>query len=151
MPVAAVTSTLASGFVPLFEPDKSPGTTAGAAKLWAGAYVGYVNAGGIPSTYKQASLTASLTTAFNPYLAGGGLPLLIQALTLFWLGLAVPAQSGIVTLFAGPVPPFVAALPPEPTAQDQANGLAQVISTLTLGAVKITSTVPVPGTIVPLL
>jgi hypothetical protein len=149
MPVAAVTSVLAAGFRPMFAAATAPLTTAKAANDWARAYADYVVAGGIPAArIKQAAFATALVTAFDPALAGAGPALMIQALLTFWIGLPVPAQAGTVTAF---IPLSLDVSSPQPdnaTPEDEARGLAQVISGLTLGAVKVT--VP-PGVIVPLL
>jgi len=150
MPLTPVTPTLASGFLPMFVPETSPATTQASADAWAAAYVAYVVAGGMPAaTAKQSALASSLATAFNPNLAGAGPALLIQALAIFWIGIPVVAQLGAVSLFI-PLSPIVNnPQPPDATPQQQANGLAQVIAGLTLGAVKVQPTLPGPP--VPLL
>ncbi len=149
MPVAAVTSVLAAGFLPMFVPATAPATTELAANMWARAYANYIVAGGLPEALsRQGAFASALVSAFRPELAGAGPPLFLQAFQVFWLGLSVPAQVGVVTAF---VPVSADVNSPEPdgaSPQDQARGLALVISGLTLGAVKVT--VP-PGVIVPLL
>lgn len=154
MPIAAVTSVLAAGLTPMFVAKTAPPTTKAAARAWARAYTQYVIAGGIPAAAtKEAALGTALANAFRPELGGGGPALFLQALSLFWIGLPVPAQGGGVVAF---VPATSIANNPQPenaSAQQQARGLAQVIAGLTLGAVKVV--VPLgpipPGTIVPLL
>lgn len=147
MPLAAVTSVLAAGLLPMFTPETAPATTAAAAKNWARAYTQYAIAGGVPANAKERLFATALETAFNPELAGGGPPLFIQALSTFWLGLSVPAQSGVVTAVI-PTGSVNSPQPDDATPQQQANGLAQVIAGFTLGAVKVT--VP-PGVVVPIL
>lgn len=150
MPLAPVTPTLASGLLPMFVPETSPATTQASADAWAKAYVAYVVAGGMPgATAKQSALASSLATAFNPLLAGGGPVLFMQALSLFWIGMPVPAQAGAVSLFVPLSPNTNSPQPPDATPQQQANGLAQVIAGLTLGAVKVQPFAPGPP--VPLL
>lgn len=149
MPVAAVTSVLAGGLTPLFTAETAPITTQKAASDWARAYVQYATAGGVAAANtREAALAISLANAFRPELVGGGPALFLQALALFWIGMPIPAQSGVATAFT---PVSVVVNNPQPekvTPQQQARGLAQVIAGLTLGAVKVT--VP-PGVIVPLL
>lgn len=147
MPVAAVTSVLEAGFLPMLTPATAPITTVDSANRWAEAYVNYVVAGGIPAAVlKQAALGAALASAFVPEQGPAGVAQLLQALLAFWIGLPVPAQLGVVTAFI----PLAITPPPPPldTPQDQARGLAQSISTLTLTGVFVT--VP-PGVVVPLL
>lgn len=147
MPLSAVTSVLAAGLLPMFVPETAPSTTANAARDWARAYTQYAVAGGVPATPKESVFVSALETAFNPELAGGGPPLFIQALSAFWISLPVPEQTGTVTA----VIPTGSVNSPQPynaTPQQQANGLAQVIASFTLGAVKVT--VP-PGVVVPIL
>ena len=149
MPVRAVTSTLAQGFLPMFTLATAPKTTTEAAKLWADAYAKYVVAGGVLEGYARGpALAGLLAAAFRPELAGGGPVLLLSALQVFWLGMSVPAQAGIVTAFAPSSPNLNSPQGPTATPEQQAAGLAQVISQLTLGAVKVT--IP-PSTVVPLL
>jgi len=145
MPVSVVTSVLTAGFLPMFIPETSPVTTSASAKAWAAAYVSYVAAGGIPAAIaKQSALASGLETAFNPNLSGAGPSLFLSALNTFWLGLPVPAQAGAVSLFL-PLSPIVnSPQPPDATPQQQANGLAQVIAGLTLGAVKVQPFAPGP-------
>lgn len=145
MPLSVVTTTLASGFLPMFVPETAPLTTAQAASQWAQAYTAYVVAGGMPTAVtKQAVLANSLTTAFNPNLSGGGPALFLQALEAFWIGIAVPAQAGAVSLFIPLSPNVNSPQPDNATPQQQANGLAQVIAGLTLGAVKVQPFAPGP-------
>ena len=141
MPLATATPVLATGFLPLFTPGFS--TTAQAADAWARAYAQYVVAGGIPAAVaKQPGLAAALTQAFNP--AGNGIPAFLQALTVFWLGLPVPAQAGAVAAFLPVNPNLTSSQPPDATAVQQANGLAQVMARLTMGAVKVQPFAPGP-------
>jgi hypothetical protein len=145
MPVATATPVLASGFLPMFVPATAPATTQASAQMWANAYANYLVAGGIPAAkLKQAVLANSLTTAFNPNLAGGGPALFLQALALYWIGMPVPAQAGAVSLFAPIAPNVNNPQPDNATPQQQANGLAQVIAGLTMGAVKVQPFVPGP-------
>jgi hypothetical protein len=151
MPLAIVTPVLAAGFLPMFVPETSPSTTQASADSWAKAYVAYVVAGGMPAaTAKKSALASSLATAFNPNLAGGGPVLFMQALATFWIGMPVPAQLATAILFAPLSPNVNSPQPANATPQQQANGLAQVIAGLTLGAVKVQLTAP-PFTILPLL
>jgi hypothetical protein len=151
MPVAVVTPVLAAGFLPMFVPETSPSTTQASADAWAKAYVAYVVAGGIPAaSAKQVTFANALASAFNPNLAGGGPALFLSAMLSFWVGLPVPAQVGVVTLFLPVSPSVNSPQPDNATPQQQANGLAQVISGLTLGAVKVQLTAP-PFTVLPLL
>lgn len=131
----------------MFVPETSPAETRAAAVAWAAAYTDYVVAGGIPARPRQSMFADALTTAFNPALAGGGPALFLSAFQVFWVGLPVPAQTGIVVAFV-PVGSVNSPQPDNATPAQQANGLATVISTLTLGAVKVQ--VP-PGVIVPIL
>lgn len=149
MPVAAVTPILAAGFLPMFVAETAPATTEDAAQAWARAYTNYIIAGGIPAAItKQSAFAAALANAFRPELAGGGPPIFIQAFQVFWLGLPVPAQTGVVSAFTPVTTNVDSPQPATATPADQARGLALVISGFTLGAVKVT--VP-PGVIVPLL
>lgn len=149
MPVAVATPVLATGLVPLFRAETAPSSTRAAADAWAKAYADYLVAGGIPgATAKQPSLANSLERAFNPQLGGGGPLLFMTALQLFWLGMPVPAQVGVCTAFIPTTTNLNSPQPPDATPEQSANGLALLISRLTLGAVKLT--VP-PGVIAPLL
>jgi len=145
MPVSIVTPVLAAGFLPMFVPETSPATTRDSARAWASAYVSYVVAGGIPAaSAKQDAFAAALETAFNPNLGGAGPSLFLSAMNVFWLLLPVPAQVGAVSLFIPTSPNVNSPQPPDATPQQQANGLAQVIAGLTLGAVKVQPFVPGP-------
>ena len=149
MPVVAVTSVLAAGLLPMFVAETAPATTSAAAKTWAGAYVAYVTAGGITGGQaKEDAFATALEAAFNPALGGAGPALFMSALGTFWIGLQVPAQTGVVTAFLPPSMSIDSPQPDDATPQQQANGLAQVISGLTLGAVQVT--IPGPA-ITPLL
>jgi len=147
MPLANVTSVLATGLLPMFVAETAPSSTKDAAETWAQAYTDYALAGGIPATPKKRAFASALAAAFNPELAGGGPTLFIQALSVFWQGLPVPAQAGVVT---GVVPTggVTSQQPDDASPQQQADGLAAVISSFTLSAVKVT--VP-PGVVVPIL
>src|SRR5690606_38999848 len=97
---------------------------------------------------RQLQLATDLTKAFDPERLGQGPSLFLQALAAFWIGMPVPAQGGTVTAFT---PVSLTVNNPQPdnaTPREQARGLAQVISGLTLGAVKVL--IP-PATVVPLL
>lgn len=145
MPLAVVTPTLAAGFLPMFVAETSPATTKASADAWAQAYVNYVIAGGMPgASAKQAAFANALATAFNPSLGGGGPALFLQAMNVFWLGMPVPAQAGAVSLFVPTSPSVNSPQPANATPQQQANGLAQVIAGLTLGAVKVQPFAPGP-------
>lgn len=149
MPVAAVTPVLAAGFLPMFVPETAPATTELAAQAWARAYTDYIVAGGIPAAAtRQGVFASALANAFRPELAGAGPPIFIQAFQVFWLGLPVPAQAGVVSAFTPATTNVTSPQADTATPADQARGLALVISGFTLGAVKVT--VP-PGVIVPLL
>lgn len=149
MPVAVVTPVLAVGLVPLFRAETAPTTTRKAAEGWAQAYANYLVAGGIPEAQsRRSTLTGLLEHAFNPVLGGGGPSLFMNALQTFWLGMSIPAQAGVATAFIPATTNLNSPQPANATPEQQANGVALLISRLTLGAVKVT--VP-PGVIVPLL
>lgn len=145
MPIIAVTSILAAGFLPMFTAATAPATARAAADAWAQAYVNYVQAGGMPAaSAKQAVFAQALLQAFQPELAGGGPALFMQALSTFWLGMPVPAQVGAVSLF---IPSSLSVVSPQSdqaTPQQQSNGLAQVVAGLTLGSVKVQPFAPGP-------
>ena len=147
MPLTPVTPVLAQGLLPMFIVETAPSTTRAAAQQWARAYTAYAVAGGIPALPNQAALALDLEKAFNPELAGKGPPLFIGALSKFWMGLPVPYMAGAVALFAPTSSNVNSEQPDDATPQDQANGLAQVISGFTLSAVKVL--VP-PGVLVPI-
>jgi hypothetical protein len=65
----------------------------------------------------------------------------------YWLGMAIPAQAGVVSAFIPTSTNLNSPQPPGATAAQQAAGVAQLISRLTLGAVKVT--IPGPA-VVPL-
>jgi len=144
MPLTTQTSVLARGFDILFDAELAPQTTPDSAKAWAKAYTAYAVSAGIPlATGRESALAGALTTAFNPNLAGGGPPLFIQALSVFWLGLLIPYMVGVppnasfVTVVApsgGVTPP---PLPEDVTTQQQADALATTIAAFTLGSVKV--------------
>lgn len=149
MPVAVVTPILASGLTPLFRAETAPTSTRASATAWAKAYAAYLVAGGIPEAQsRRSSLASSLERAFAPELGGGGPSLFLGALQLFWLGMSIPAQAGVVTAFIPATTNLNSPQPATATPEQQANGVALLISRLTLGAVKVT--VP-PGVIAPLL
>lgn len=149
MPVSTATPVLAAGLAPMFTAATSPATTEQAAQTWAEAYADYIKAGGITAAPTRVPAFASaLASAFRPELAGGGPALFVAAFQVFWIGLLVPAQSGIVSAFVPITLDVNSPQPAEATPQQQANGLAQIIAGLTLGSVKVQ--VP-PGVIVPLL
>lgn len=141
MPLRPVTSVLAEGLLPIFVEETAPQTNQEAAQRWAEAYSAYVVAGGIPvPPPKKDALAASLTVAFNPTLAGGGIALMIGAFSVFWVGIPVPELAGIASAFVPGASIGSSSLPPNPTPQDQADGLAQLIATLTLSSVTVTQT-----------
>lgn len=145
MPLAAVTPVLAAGFLPMFMPSTSPSTTRASADAWAMAYVAYVQAGGMPAaSAKQAVFADALALAFDPASSGAGPALFLSAMSVFWLGMPVPAQVGAVSLFVPVSPNVNSPQPATATPQQQANGLAQVIAGLTLGAVKVQPFAPGP-------
>jgi hypothetical protein len=149
MPVAVVTPVLTAGLVPLFRAATAPTSTRKAAVDWAKAYAGYLVAGGIPEAQsRRSSLANSLERAFAPELAGSGPVLFMSALQLYWMGMTIPAQAGVVTAFIPTTTNLNSPQPANATPEQQANGVALLISRLTLGAVKVT--VP-PGVIAPLL
>lgn len=149
MPVSVVTPVLATGFLRLFAPATAPATTEQAARDWAKAYVDYIVAGGIPDAKsREAVFGNALAAAFPPELAGTGPSIFVQAFQVFWIGLTVPAQSGVVTAFIPVTADVNSPQPAGASPADQARGLAQVISGFTLGSVIVT--VP-PGVTVPLL
>jgi hypothetical protein len=149
MPLGPRTSVLASGLTPLFREETAALTTPEAARAWARAYVNYVAAGGMPGArLKELAFAQALTVAFAPELAGGGPALFLLALSAFWVGIPVPEQVGNVTAFVPITTNVNSPQPDTATPEQQANGLAVMISGLTLGSVKVT--VP-PGTVVPLL
>jgi len=151
MPVVAVTSVLAAGLLPMFTTGSSPSTTRASAEAWAQAYIAYVTAGGVVGGQaKETAFAAALETAFNPNLSGGGPALFLSAMSSFWIGLQVPAQLATATIFVPSSPSVDNPQPDDATPQQQANGLAQVIAGLTLGAVKVMLIAP-PNTVLPLL
>lgn len=133
----------------MFQPATTPATTELAANAWAQVYTNYAVAGGVQAALgKRSALAQALKVAFDPELLGAGLLLLLEALQVFWLGLPVPAQTGVVTAFIPVSVNLNTNLPPNATAPQQAAALAQKIARLTLSAVKVT--VPGPA-VVPLL
>lgn len=150
MPLGAHIDKLANGFAPLFDPEQAPTTTAGAARAWAKAYTDWAKVGGVAAAAaKEAPLAAALTAAFKPELAGGGPPLFIQALVLFWTALPVPEQASVVSAII-PTGSVNSPQPDDATQEQQAQGLASVVSAFTLGSVKVQLIAP-PNTILPLL
>lgn len=140
MPLAIATPTLAAGMVPLFSPGSS--TSGQAADVFASAYVQYAVAGGIPAAVtRRQALASALAQAFSS--PGGGIPLFLQALASFWIGLPVPAQAG-AALFVPINPDLTSPQPPDATPIQQANGVAQMMARLTLGAVKVQPFAPGP-------
>lgn len=149
MPVVVVTPVLAAGLVRLFRAETAPTSTRQAAIDWAKAYADYLVAGGIPEAQsRSSSLATSLERAFAPELAGSGPVLFMSALQIYWLGMTVPAQAGIVTAFIPITTNLNSPQPANATPEQQANGVALLISRLTLGSVEVT--VP-PGVLAPLL
>lgn len=141
MPLSTQTPVLARGFDILFDKDLAPTTTEGSARVWANAYTNYAVSAGIPlAKAKESIFASSLTIAFNPYLAGGGPVLFIQALTVFWIGLPIPYMIGTGPGTVSAVIPTGSTNSPQPddaTSTQQADGLAQVIAGFTLGSVKV--------------
>ncbi|MBP9824069.1 MAG: hypothetical protein KBF21_07595 [Thermoanaerobaculia bacterium] len=149
MPVAAVTAVLTAGLTPLFRAATAPRTTRAAATAWANAYAAYLAAGGIPEALgRRRALAGLLEQAFTPELGGAGQAQFLAALQAFWLGMTVPAQAGVATAFLPVSTNLNSPQPATATPTQQATGVANLLSRLTLGAVKVT--VP-PGVIVPLL
>ena len=147
MPMASSESVLHAGFISLVTGETAADTTVDAARQWADIYTHYAIVGGIPASPKKNALAAALTLAFNPFLNGGAQALIYQALTVFWLGLAVPAQSGVVTAFV-PTVPIVVVVPENVTPNQHAKALADTIHLLTMTGVFVT--VP-PGVVVPIV
>ena len=151
MPLTPQISQLGLGFLRLFDPDLAPITTADSAREWAKIYTDWAVIGGVvEARAREALLATSLAIAFNPELAGGGLPLFTQALSSFWIGMTIPEQLGIVSAVI-PTGSITSLQPPDSTPQQQAQGLAQVISTFTLSSVKVQVLPTPPGPIIPLL
>jgi hypothetical protein len=152
VPVAAVTSVLATGLLPMFVVETAPTTTRRSAEQWAMAYTNYAVAGGvIAAVSRRVAFANALETAFNPELSGGGPPLFMSTLSQFWIGLPVPGQLGVVALFTPSSTNVDSPQSANATPQDQANGLAAVIASITLGSVKVQVLPTPPGVIVPLL
>jgi hypothetical protein len=125
---------LSAGILPILQPETAPKTTADAAVAWARAWTNYAVAGGMQGALaKQGGLAAALTSAFTPN--GAGQALMVQALLLFWMALPVPAQAGIICSYT----PSVAApvIPPDPTPQQQADALAQMLHAMTMAALLV--------------
>ena len=138
MPLVDQIQTLARGFDILFDPELSPQTTVGAARVWAQAYTAFALAAGIPAAKaKEDAFATALATAFNPNLAGGGPPLFIQAFVVFWAGLPIPYMGTGVVSAVIPTGSVNSPQPDDATPVQQADGLAQVIAGFTLGAVKV--------------
>ena len=144
MPLTTQTSVLARGFDILFNPDLAPQTTPDSARAWAQAYTAYAVSAGIPlATGRESALAASLTISFNPTLAGGGPPLFIQALGVFWVGLLIPyiPSNPPATAAALPLIPSGSVTPPplpeDVTITQQADALAATIAAFTLSSVKV--------------
>ena len=150
MPISAALPVLASGLQLLFEPGTTPPTTHDAARMWADAIVRYATAGGVPAEVKRQALASALEVAFQPAWLGAGIPLFLQALVVFWMGLPVPQQLGVVVIFVPLISPIPPPIPPEATPAQQAQSLANQLHALTLGAAKVQLTAP-PNPIVPLL
>lgn len=147
MPFSTAKPVLVQGFLPVFQAETAPASTADAAKVWAETYSNYVTAGGatVPPPKKQALETA-LTAAFNPALGGGGLALFLSALVTFWPGIATTSPVGTVASFI-PVVTTPMSLGPDATVNDQANSLADWIHTMTIASVVVTT----PGGPAPLV
>lgn len=147
MPLASSAFVLQAGFIPMVTAETAAETTFDAARQWADVYTRYAVAGGVPALPKRDALAAALNVAFNPLLNGGAQALIYQALTIFWLGLAVPAMSGVVTAFV-PTVPFIIVVPENVTPEQHARALADTIHLLTMTGVFVT--VP-PGVVVPIV
>lgn len=128
---------LARGFLPLFDFEHPATETPAAAKVWASAYSAYAIAGGVGgiSPGRIANLEADLTIAFNPESNGGGRSPFLTAMAKFWMGLAAP-PGGIVVLFL-PSGSIDSPQSDDATAEQQAQGLAQIIHGLTMVSVKV--------------
>lgn len=149
MSLATQTQILARGFDILFDQELSPQTTPEAAKTWSQAYTDWAVSAGIPlARTREVPLTGALTTAFNPELSGGGPPLFIQALSVFWLGLVIPYMAGTVSAVV-PTGSVDSPQPDDATPLQQADSLAQTIAAFTLSAVKVL--IPPAGVPVPIL
>lgn len=152
MPLTPQTPVLARGLDILFDHERAPTTTAGAAKAWAKAYTDYAVAGGVTAaTSRENILAGALTTAFNPELAGGGPPLFIQALQAFWLLLPVLLPPAGIVSAVVPVGSVNSPQPDDASPTQQADGLAQTIATFTLGSVWVQPTPPpaAPSVLIP--
>jgi hypothetical protein len=144
MPLTTQTSVLARGFDILFDPKLAPVTTPDSARAWAKAYTAYAVSAGIPLAQgREYALAGALTSAFDPNLAGGGPPLFIQALGVFWVGLLIPyiPSNPPMTSTALPLIPSGSVTPPpqpeDATTQQKADTLAATIAAFTLGSVKV--------------
>lgn len=142
MPLAGAIGTLATGFLPLFDPGEA--TTAGAARVWANAYFSYALLGNVlPPPPKRTLLAEDLSTAFNPELAGGGRALFLQALSTFWIGIPATVPPGTVGIFI-PSGGLDTDVSNDATPAEQANALADLIHQLTIKSAKVVPTVPGP-------
>ena len=155
MPLTSQTPVLARGFDILFDQELAPITTPDSARAWAQAYTGYAVSAGIPTAKaKESPLATALTTAFNPELAGGGPPLFIQALSVFWLGLVIPYMVGTGSSIVTIVAPSGSVNSPQPddaSPTQQADGLAATIAGFTLGSVKVFVPAGIGGALVPIV
>jgi hypothetical protein len=134
MPLAPCMPVLSAGIVPILQPATAPKSLGDAATAWARAWTNYAVAGGIQGALaKENALAAALAAAFVPN--GSGPVLMVQALTMFWMVLPVPAQAGIICSYI----PSVAApvVPPDPTPQQQADALAQMLHAMTMSALLV--------------
>ena len=139
MPLATQMHVLAMGIKPILTPESAPADVATAARMWAQAWTTYAMSGGIAAAPKQQLLAKALEVAFVP--AGAGPALMLQALSVFWLGLPVTTPpGGIITLFA-PVGAMTPTMPPDPTPRQQADALAAMLHTMSMCALWVT----VPG------
>lgn len=150
MPLAGQEPVLARGFDILFDQKLAPQTTPESANVWAKAYADYALAGGVAGAQSRVGpLTAALTTAFNPELAGGGPPLFIQALAAFWLGQAVLSPVPGTVSAVIPAGSVTSKQPNDATPTQQADGLAQTIAAFTLGSVWVLPTAqPAPPVLI---
>jgi hypothetical protein len=146
MPLTSQTPVLARGFDILFDQELAPVTTPDSARAWAQAYTAYAVSAGIPlAKTKEVPLAGALTVAFDPTLGGGGPPLFIQALQVFWLGLPIPYMPGGVVSVVAPSGSVNSPQPDDATPLQQADGLAATIAGFTLGSVKVLVPGPPPA------
>jgi hypothetical protein len=144
MPLGDQIPVLARGFDILFDAKLAPVTTEDSAKAWAKAYTAWALAAGIPmASTRESALAGGLATAFNPNLAGGGPPLFIAALGMFWVGLLILYVPSVPPLTASAlplVPSGSVTPPPQPenaTTAQKADTLAATIAAFTIASVKV--------------